>query len=292
MNDEIIELAQQERDDFLGLRNKRSSFSEQATKIKKASYNPPFTLEEILSLPDIQEEWVVDSIVLQNGITTVSGLPNHFKSFFVQMLVKSVATGLPFLGKFKADKGLVLIIDREIPTSRLKKRWGAIGVQQDSDIYFYPYSDSFKLDDIHDVKRLEELIEEHKFKLIVIDTFNRSHKGKETNSYSEIARVFEPLKKLLEKTSIILIHHSNKSGYKSETPTPEELMGSTDFAAETDLLFTIRKKDKDILLVHNLKAKDSPLIDPFSLRLVTLADGRLDLEYHGEIEAPITPQQA
>lgn len=287
----VIEEAQKERDAFLQSRRELGT-AESVAKEKSTTYRSPFTLEEILALPDVEEEWVVASIVLQNAITTVSGLPNHFKSLFVQMLVKAVASGELFLGKFKADKGSVLIIDREIPTIRLKKRWKAIGAEAGVNIFFYPYSDTFKLDDVHDMKRLEALIDEHKYKLIVIDTFNRSHKGKETNSYSEIAGVFEPLKRLLEKTSIILIHHSNKSGYKTDTPTPEELMGSTDFAAETDTLFTIRKKDKDTLQVHNLKAKDSPLIDPFSLRLITKEDGSLDLQYEGEIEAPMTAPQA
>ncbi len=291
MNEEIIRQAQKERDEFLQSRPKNGNNDFTSHNLEKKRYSSPLTIEAILAQPDIEEEWVVNSIVIQNGITTVSGLPNHFKSLFVQMLVKSVASGTPFLGKFEAHKGSVLIIDREIPTVRLKRRWRAIGVQQGYDIYFYPYSDPFKLDNAQDAKRLEELIDEHKFKLIVIDTFNRSHTGKETNSYSEMAGVFEPLKKLLEKTSIILIHHSNKTGYKSEVPTPDELMGSTDFAAETDILFTIRKKGKDTLLVHNLKAKDSPLIDPFSLLLKTYEDGVLDLEYQGEIEAPATPHQ-
>lgn len=286
MMDDIIQQAQQERDGFL--ESRKNNF-QPTDKGKKHTYSPLLTLSSILAMPDVEEDWLVHSIVINHGITTVSGLPNHFKSFFVQVLVKAVATGEDFLAKFSTQQGAVLIIDREIPTIRLKNRWRAIGAEKVDNIYFYKYSDPFKLDSPHDVKRLEELVDEYKFKLVVIDTFNRSHKGKETNSYSEIAGVLEPLKKLLEKTSIILIHHSNKSGYRNEVPTPDELMGSTDFAAETDTLFTIRKKDSKTLVVHNLKAKDSPLIDPFTLKL-TEVDGSLDLTYDGVVERSLTAQ--
>lgn len=288
-DDYIIKQAEKLTNDYI----KGSSPSKENNHSEaKYQYSPPFTLDSVLKMEDIQEDWLVDSIVLNHGITTVSGLPNHFKSFFVQMLVKSVASGEDFLGNFKTTQGSVLVIDREIPTIRLKKRWGSIGAGSELPIFFYSYSDPFKLDRKSDTERLEALVQDYNFKLIVIDTFNRSHSGKETNSYSEIAGVFEPLKRLLDKTSIILIHHSNKAGYKSEVPTPEELMGSTDFAAETDLLFTIRKKGSDILAVHNLKAKDSPLIEAFELRMVTSDEGILTLEYQGIFQPPASAKEA
>lgn len=286
-NDYIIQKAEQERDKFLDARRLLSGGNHEDKTVSDS--NPLLTIDEILSQPDKQVEWLVESIVPYYSINTISGLPNHFKSLFTQKLVKSVASGESFLGRFKTEQGAVLIIDREIPTPRLKKRWKSLGDLHGLPIYFYNYTCPFKLDNSKNAEILKSLVKKHDIKLVVIDTFNRVHTGKDLGSASDVAAVFEPLKLLLEHTSVILIHHSNKSGYGKEVPTPDELLGSIDFSAETDLLFTLRKKDKNTVTVHNLKSRDSELINPFELSFVVYPGGTVDLLYEGEMEVEKTP---
>ena len=70
---------------------------------------PLLSIDEILALPEIETVWLVESIVQSQGITIISGLPNHFKSLFVQMLVKAVAKGNSLFNQFQTSKGNVLI---------------------------------------------------------------------------------------------------------------------------------------------------------------------------------------
>ena len=84
-------------------------------------YTPLLTIDEILSQPDSRADWLVESIVLAHGLTIVGGLPGHGKSLFSQFLARAVASGEPFLGKFASRPGPVLVVDREVPTLRLKK---------------------------------------------------------------------------------------------------------------------------------------------------------------------------
>ena len=247
-------------------------------------YSPLLTANDILSLADTEESWLVKNIVLSQGITIISGLPNHFKSLFTQFLIKAVASGISFLGQFETKQGAVLVIDREIPAQRLKRRLKSIEGFTGLPIFFYPYSDPFKLDNREDAEYLKRIVKENNIKLVVIDTFNRSHSGKEINSSGDVGQIFEPLKAILESTAIILIHHSNKSGYAKEIPTPEELLGSVDFGAQTDLLFTLRKKDKNTVIVHNLKARDSELINAFQLTFINYSNGLVELAYDCEIK--------
>ncbi len=291
MNDDyIIQKAEQERDKFLKERYLLTGGNHEDKPASDPS--PLLTIDEILSQPDKTEEWMVESIIPYNSINTISGLPNHFKSLFTQKLVKSVASGEPFLERFKTKQGAVLVIDREIPTPRLKRRWKSLGDLNGLPIFFYNYSSPFKLDRSQNADMLKTLVKKHDIKLVVIDTFNRVHTGKDLASASDVAAVFEPLKQLLEFTSVILIHHSNKSGYGKEIPTPDELLGSIDFAAETDLLFTLRKKDKNTVTVHNLKSRDSELINPFELSFVVYPGGTVDLLYEGEMKVEKTPLEA
>ncbi len=262
-------------EEIIGEENKQSN---------SKRYSPLLTANDILSLPDTEESWLVKNIVLSQGITIISGLPNHFKSLFTQLLIKAVASGISFLGQFETQQGAVLVIDREIPTQRLKRRLKSIEGFTGLPIFFYPYSDPFKLDNKEDAEYLRRIVKENNIKLVVIDTFNRSHSGKEINSSGDVGQIFEPLKTILESTAIILIHHSNKSGYAKEIPTPEELLGSVDFGAQTDLLFTLRKKDKNTVAVYNLKSRDSELINPFQLTFINYSNGLVELAYDCEIK--------
>ncbi|HWY79820.1 MAG TPA: AAA family ATPase [Candidatus Sulfotelmatobacter sp.] len=252
-------------------------------------YSELLLVDDVLALPDQEESWLVQNIVLTQGITIISGLPNHFKSLFTQLLIKAVASGKPFLGKFEAKEGAVLVIDREIPLQRLKRRLNSVGDFTGLPILFYQYSDPFKLDNKDDAEYLQKIVKENDIKLVVIDTFNRSHSGKEINSSSDVGQVFEPLKAIIGFASIILIHHSNKSGYKNEVPTPDELLGSVDFMAQTDILFTLRRKDKNSVIVHNLKARDSELLNAFQLTFTTNNNGLFDLAFDREIKPEETP---
>lgn len=240
------------------------------------------TIDDLLDLPEEEESWLVNSIVLNSGITTVSGLPNHFKSLFVQCLCIAVASGNKFLNTFEVEKGGVLVIDREVPPKRLVKRWKLLEKLKGLPLYFYPYKEPFRLDDENLVRKISDIIQTHKIKLLVIDTFNRSHGGKDINSAHEVTKLFEPLKQLINDISIILVHHSSKKGYSKEIPTPEELLGSTDFMAETDVLFTLRKRNEKEIAVHNLKAKDSELLKSFEIELNNSESDSLKLEYKGD----------
>lgn len=251
-------------------------------------YSPLLTVDDVLSLPETEESWLVKNIVLSQGITIISGLPNHFKSLFTQLLIKAVGQGTSFLGQFVTQQGAVLVIDREIPTQRLKRRLKALSGFNGLPIFFYPYLDPFKLDNTEDAEYLKQLVEENNIKLVVIDTFNRSHSGKDINTSGDVGKVFEPLKTILEHTSIILIHHSNKSGYMKQTPTPDELLGSVDFGAQTDLLFTLRRQDKNTVIVYNLKARDSELLNAFQLTFTSYSNGLVDLVYDCEIKSEET----
>ncbi len=247
------------------------------------------TIDDLLNLPETEKSWLVSRFVLKSGITTVSGLPSHFKSLFVQNLCVSVSSGSPFLDTFECEKNSVLVIDREIPPIRLKNRWRSLGNLSGLPIYFYSYDSRFRLDDEDIYYKLKSIVKKHNIGLVVIDTFNRSHSGKEINSANEVIRLFEPLKRLISDVSIILIHHSGKKAYSKEVPTPEELLGSTDFMAETDSLFTLRKRSETNISVHNLKSRDSELLKAFEIELSTSSEDFIELTYKGDY-VPKKPQ--
>lgn len=258
-----------------------------------AEKNPPplLSLDEIFFYPEIEADWLVDSLVISNGITLITALPNHYKSFVTQMIAVSVASGKPFLGRFKSQQGNVLIIDREIPPMRLKKRWKLIGDTEGLPIQFFNYSLPFKLDDPKSMELLKQLIYDNEFILVIIDTFNRSNSGKDINQSNEVGKLFEPLKELLDETSFIITHHSNKSGFRNEKPAPDEFLGSINFTAEVDMHFALKKNEDNTIAFYNFKARDSELLKPFNMKFI-INENKAELLYIGDIQAPVPPNQA
>lgn len=68
------------------------------------------------------------------------------------------------------------------------------------------------LDDDSHVRRMESLINQHKIKLVVIDSLRGSHDGDENNS--KVGRVLKRLTGLAEQTgaAVVVVHHSRKLG--------------------------------------------------------------------------------
>ncbi len=291
MNDQIITLAERERDQFIRSRQSIKNPSHFLKNNGQRNYTPLFSIDTVLSQPNTETEWTVESIVLAHGLTILGGLPGHGKSWFSQFLAKSVASGEPFLGKFEVKQGAVLVVDREVPTKRLKKRWSAVGITTGSPILFYSYSDPFKLDNPSDAERIKSLVKENNIQVVIIDTFNRSHSNKDLNSAGEVSGVFETIKALLELCSVVLIHHLTKASFDKEIPAANDLYGSIDFLAETDLLFLFKKKGKQLFEVYNQKSRDSEEIAPFTMSL-EVNNGLVDLIYEGEKDAELTSPKA
>ncbi len=85
-----------------------------------------WSYEELLS-KNWRVEWAIENIWTRNTVGFISGPPKSYKSFTSLDLAVSVASGTPFLGKFKVlDPGPVVVIQEEDPPPVIRQRLDVI----------------------------------------------------------------------------------------------------------------------------------------------------------------------
>lgn len=186
-------------------------------------------------------EWLVKNLWAQGACGFIAGQPKSFKSWCGLDLAMSVASGIPFLGRFEiVTKGPVLYIQEEDGIPMVKQRVGKVWpskladkmVVEDGRVVWLPPAEAqdgagpdiaayigegFTISDGGWQAWLDETLEEgldsQRYVLVVIDPLMMVAGDVEENRAQEMTeKVFKPLKQLARKHSVAmaLVHHMRK----------------------------------------------------------------------------------
>ena len=201
-------------------------------------------------------EWTVEGILSPGSLSVFVGKPGCGKTYLLLWLAACVSVGVPFLGR-KTTRHKVLIVDEESGEDRLARRFGMItaGIGQSCDDLDSLCLNQFDLRDSTDVSLLETAIVNNGYKLVIIDALADVMPGGDENTVKDVQPLMINLRKLAaeNKTSICIIHHSNK--------TTGEYRGSSAIQGACDSMFTV-VKDESILKIDSTKVRDG---EPFNL---------------------------
>lgn len=177
------------------------------------------------------------------GVALLAGRPKIGKSFHMCQLCVAVARGDEFLGR-PTRKSKVLYISFEDSERRLKKRLCALPHTTEGSLR---YALEWPRPSQGGYEQLEEAINEHGFKLIVIDTLARfvgiNKRGKGAgDGYSDDYEAISRLVDLAHKKSVCLVfvHHLRKA--RSNEDYFDEVAGSTGLTAAPDTIIVLKKK--------------------------------------------------
>jgi hypothetical protein len=193
--------------------------------------------EDLLSMELDQPEWMIEGVWQKSSHGMIAGEPKTYKSVVATDMAVAVASGEPFLGKFKVNQtGPVMYIQEEnapvLVKDRIIKITTTRGALDGYARYNKPYlevkmpsqlplhflnNQGFDFTDENDRQFLEESIKEIRPVLIIFDPLYLMLGGKDENSSKDIRPVLNWLLSIRYKysTSVIVIHHWNKAG-KSE----------------------------------------------------------------------------
>ena len=191
--------------------------------------------------------YLIKNLWLKRSQGIIAGEPKTFKSTISLDIAISVASGKPLWNRFLVeDQGPVLVIQNENPDwivrdkiekiTYSKKLVGAVTCQKRNlaidfppelpihflNNYGYTFNDSLHRD------RLETMLEEVRPKLVIFDPLYLMFDG-DINSAKELNPILLWLLKLKNdfNTSIMIIHHRNKSGTRSSSRGGQRMLGST-----------------------------------------------------------------
>jgi RecA-family ATPase len=138
-----------------------------------------FKLASQVQLTEQHNPWLIERLLISNGITLIAGLPKTHKSWLIADLAISVASGQPCLGLYQAhDTGTVLMIQGEDPAELIAQRLSSIRDSRKAppssleriSILSEP---EFRLDNEEHFDLLEQQVKKFKPKLLTIDPLAR-----------------------------------------------------------------------------------------------------------------------
>lgn len=219
--------------------------------------------------------WDIGNIICKGEIGMIYGPPGIGKTFVIIDLIISCCLAKKWANTFDIPKPLSVLYFTEEGLSGLPKRFKAAS-------YYHGFDrlDNFELCTTapqlfsKGLTHVSNFIKEHRqleeergqlipIDLIIIDTLHNSSLGADENSSRDMGEILASCKMLTKEfgCSVILIHHTNKSG------TAER--GSTALRGDMELVLKISKKDGRSFLYHE-KVKDGEYFEPKEFNLLPI----------------------
>jgi hypothetical protein len=296
-DDEIIRLAEKERDDFINSRldsTQKITISELQEEVKdmKSATTPKvpiITAKQLVDTDYPETTWLVKDLIPSIGFTALTGAPASYKSWITEHLAICVATGTPLFNHFEVTQGAVLMIDKENSPNLLKDRLLKLGIKEDPEIYFLEDPDHYSLQDPDTLAETVEIVKKLKIKLLVLDSFAHIHKGDENDSMAIVA-TFEKLKQITKLgCAIVFIHHHRKTIKMFTATALETIRGSSDIAAELESHLALDAIKEKIRVSQN-KNRWGTLFPPFMIQPIIGEEAAL-FEYAGILEEAVSKSE-
>jgi hypothetical protein len=249
-------------------------------------------ISELLALPEVEPDWMVDQLFTVGSNGWVAAEPKVGKSWIVLELVYALTTGMPFLGRFAVKQPRrVIYIQEEDSEQRVARRFRKLlrgtperGLPTDEYLR-WSVRVGFKIDSQAWVNRLREELIAFPAEVVVLDVFNRLH-SLEENKQADMTRVLNTLMDFnrIFGCAFIVVHHNRKPQAGSEARANQMIRGSGVLAGWGECsLYLRRDKQKDTIIVTP-ESKDAPEMDDFVVKLTDIDEQSVVLEL-GEIEA-------
>jgi predicted transcriptional regulator len=163
------------------------------------------TATEIMDTAPDYVEYLCHELITANELQIIASPPRAGKSLLMLSLARCVATGDDFMGR-PTEQGKVLYIIVEDDDTKLKQRMIAQEWERDLPIDFLGEFD------LSESELLANLIEQERYRLVVIDTLTSVRSDDTEESSSNMRKVIKPLKVMAKQLNcaIVLVHHTKK----------------------------------------------------------------------------------
>lgn len=233
----------------------------------------------ILDFVDLIEQYpsmrdpVVEGFLRRGETANVISKSKIGKSWLGYGLGFSVAFGLDWLGRFRTNRGRVLLCDnelhRETLSSRMKAVASAMGLRySDCRGWFDVKALRGESRDIHALGPILRKIPKDKYSLIIVDAFYRLlPDGTSENDNAQMTAVYNAINQYGDATgaAFVLIHHSSK-GDQSGKQITDIGSGAGAISRAADSHVVLRPHDEADSVVMEAETRSFKRPDPIGLR--------------------------
>ena len=211
-------------------------------------------------------EWLIKTILPQSGIGMLYGDSQTFKSFTTLDWALSIANGIAW-NEYEVKQGAVAYIAGEGRKGLKKRIKGWLKTYGGDLDFFYLKKGSINLMDPKQIKAVREYFMDanKQPKFLVIDTYRRNissvgGKPVSENSSDDFGVATNLLQTIADEfdATILLVHHTNKSGGYS---------GTSAFETNIDCMYRQSRGVGDLsVILYNEKLKDEDQFEPITLQ--------------------------
>lgn len=221
-----------------------------------------YTLEELLSMPENNDMYLLEPIFPKSGLVAIVGKPDCGKSLFTRQLLIAISNNEPtFLGfplKSKYHRAICVCTedDKMHISSLLKKQTKELSIQSNTNL-------KFLIDGSLSLKKLLEILTSELAKapadVVVIDGYGDIFEGKDGNNNMLHRNTLKQISEISTKyeTLVLLIHHINKSSY-DKTPQQQDAQGGSAFAQKVRAIISLRNGNENEKLLTVTKGNYCP----------------------------------
>lgn len=248
-------------------------------------------------------KWLVEDIWMEKNVGWIAGDGKSYKSTLSIDLALSIASGKPFLGKYKiVNPGPVLMIQEEDPLWRVARRAQVISVGKnisrvnvtaDDETLsmevpptinvplYVACSNGFNFADSNKLAMLEEAMELRKPRMVILDPWFMMTPGLDEFKSGEITPVLAKIKYWRDKyeCAFAVVHHNRKSSGESRT----RLYGSMAlYAWSENSLFVSRQRGTNMTIIER-DIKDALTDEVIGVEFRDIENAYLFNVFHGNV---------
>lgn len=202
-------------------------------------------LSELLE-DDEEDLWRMQDLWMQGQTVLLTAKYKAGKTTMMLNVIRSLADGKPFLGQFETTPitGNLMIVNAEMTRRQFRKWLRESPIENTEKVYAYHVRDAgAATGNLLDTGVREQLIQrliEVDAQVLILDPLNPmlSSAGVDENASSDVARWFNALTEVVERSSVqdvMLVHHFGHSGERGR--------GSSKFMDAPDALWTYTVED-------------------------------------------------
>ena len=203
----------------------------QAPKQNTTALIRPLSMRELIDRKFPERHYLVRPWMKEGGLCMIDAMPGHGKTYLAMSVAYAVASGQPMIPIWPVEQtGRVLYVDGELPGEDLQQRVRLLGPilpeEQFRVLGYAQYSERLQpmldLGVQEDLDKLDDMIEQHKSDLIILDsitTLVTSGVENDVDSWRIVQKW--SLKHRGRGRTVVFLHHHGRSGMPRGTSSRE-----------------------------------------------------------------------
>lgn len=205
------------------------------------------SFNELLKMEANDEPFLLYGLIVEGGVNALTSDSGKGKSLLMLKMIEAIVTGEKFLGEFETKKSKTLILDLEMSMNSIILRAKSVIGREIEGLDIYCCK-SFNIFDENDFGWLKSYIKEHKYELVVLDTYSMGVPSKNENDNAEANKANAKFLELVNelKITILFLHHHRKL-QKGEVMSQSTSRGAGSIIDKTSSQILLDTKDITIL---------------------------------------------